>query len=483
MKLEHIAEQEQVAKEVIRWLQVIIQDIEVAYTTRSQRMRTAALNRAISALSAPPLDFTSLPPIGQLLTKQIIERYREVVTSEAGRAGKLEILTEVVSPYLFDVPVRGQGLVGREDLFRQIITLWSVPHQRNSLLIYGHRRMGKTSLAQAIESRCQFGQDTKLVYYSLDSSIKHEGRLYYNIAERLWLRVQDRMTEPQANQFTPVRARNALTRFLTNFHQVAKEERVILVLDEFELLHKYIGITATYEAIEYLRTLTQNLSFDWLTLALVGLHDLDDLGHSYGNALLGWAALHVSFLTPTQVATVLANPFNNPDFPLDYTPEALALIAKFTHGQPYLVQIIGHLLVQHYNYVVFTQQREHTGIFGVPDVQTVIDHPEFYKTAAAYFQGVWGQVTKEKSGEIELLKALANHEEGLSVTELKKTAQLDDSTFGRACSMLERHDILYSAEDRVLYTVPLMQHWVKNQCQPATNSITTVAKKRREARK
>jgi len=375
---------------------------------------------------------------------------------------KIKSFTEVISPYIFTKPMRGEGLIGRDDLFRQITKLWSGSYDRSLLLIYGHRRMGKTSLAQAIQSRCQFGPDTMLVYHSLDSSVKHERFLYYILAEKLWLYVQDRMREPNMKQFTRVHARVAFTRFLTKFHQVAKEKQVILVLDEFELLHKAMGIPATYEAIEYLRQLTRDLGFDWLTLALVGLNDLDDLEDSYGNALLGWTAIHVSFLTPAQVATVLANPPNDPDFPLNYTSEALTMIATLTNGQPYLVQIIGDLLVQHYNYIVFTQQREHSGVFDVADVEAVIDDVKFYATAASYFQGVWAQVLRGQPEELVLLKTLAQYEGGMEDSALQNEVHLDERVLIESISVLKRHDILSSKENLIRYAVPLMRFWVKN---------------------
>jgi len=126
----------------------------------------------------------------------------------------------------------------------------------------------------------------------------------------------------------------------------------------------------------------------------VGLNDLDDLRRSYSNPLLGWEPIHVSFLDATQVANILANPLNYHDFPLDYAPEALDKIATLTNGQPYLVQVIGDLLVQHYNRVVFTKHQEHGAVFDVADIQTVVDDPKFYDTAAAYFEGVWNQVTR-----------------------------------------------------------------------------------------
>ena len=456
-----ITQQQLAVQEVLDWLQAIFQDMDIAQMSRSRLARTTALNRAISELSSAPEKLDYFPHLEQLLIKRITDRWREVVAREAGRAGKIEILKEVASPYIFSVPVH--TLVGRDDLFRDITTLWSVPGQRNSLLIYGHRRMGKTSLAQALASHRKFGDDTSLVYLDISGiKIKREGDLYYEIAVRLWLLVEDKIGEPNRKHFTPMNASTSFEIFLTRFHKISEKLRVILVLDEFEILHKYLGVEATGQVIENLRSQIQK--YDWLTLALVGLNDLDDLGRSYRNPLLGWEPIHVSFLDVNQVAIVLTSPKGDPDFPLDYTLEALTMIATLTNGQPYLVQVIGHLLVQHYNYIVFTKQKEHSGVFDTADVQTVIGDVKFYDRAAAYFKGVWGQVTSGQSGEIVLLKALAEHEDGMDESALRVGTNLDETDFIQSLTALERHDILCRKDNHIYYTVPLMRRWVQDNC-------------------
>lgn len=363
----------------------------------------------------------------------------------------------VPSPYIFSTPVKDQALVGREDLFLRIATLWSAPEQHTPILIYGQRRMGKTSVAQALASRSNFGDVTLFVYPNM-IGINREGDLYYEIAERLWLFAKDKMVEPDRTRFTPKHARISFNNFLTHFHKVNEKSGVILVMDEFESLHRYLGLEVTYQAIANLHSQTQ--TFHWLALALVGQNDLEDLSHIYGKPLLGWEPIHVSFLDAKEVANVLANPAGDPDFPLDYTAEALTMIATLTNGQPYLVQVIGHLLVQYYNLIVFSQQKEHSGVFGTTDVQAVIDDDKFFAIASTYFKGAWVQATSRQPGEAVLLKALAKYEDGMDENALRTATDLDETNFLQSLTSLERHDILCRKDNRIHYSVPLMRRWV-----------------------
>ena len=443
-------------------LAAITEEMYTAGTSTSQRARTEALGRAIAILSDLAPTKIDILSSDQFLIERIINRWREVITRQVGRAGQRGILKEVASPYIFTAPVSGAALVGREDVFRRISSLWAHQGQRNSLLIHGHRRMGKTSVAQALATRCDFGADTELVYLSLEGQTLGEGEVYVSIALRLWRLVKGELKMPEMNEYVKGHARIRFDVFLADFNEKRAGMRVVLVMDEFELLYRRMGSKQAEEIIGHLRTQTQ--VYHWLALALVGLSDLEDLSLSYQSALLGWEPIAVSFLDASEVAKVLTNPAGDPDFPLDYSQEALNEIFTITNGQPYLVQVIGDLLVQHYNRVVFTEQREHGPIFNPADVHAVVNNPHFYATAAAYFQGVWGQATKGQPGEGQILKALAVSKNGLTEAELQSAAQIEGNTFIYARDSLKRHAVICPLDGRWHYTVPLMQRWVQENC-------------------
>ena len=72
----------------------------------------------------------------------------------------------VASPYIVGVRAAAR-LAGRQDGFAQIEFAWAKPGQRDSLVIFGHRRMGKTSVARNVPHFCHFGDDTQLAFLNL----------------------------------------------------------------------------------------------------------------------------------------------------------------------------------------------------------------------------------------------------------------------------------------------------------------------------
>jgi tetratricopeptide (TPR) repeat protein len=444
------------------WLRDILRDMDTSYTSRSKLARTSALNRAISKLSNSPQQLVdSFSQAGQLTIKLITDRWRDVVSYEAGQAGNITILEYIRSPYIFTPPIKSEYLIGRDDVFERITSLWARPGQRNSLLIHGHRRMGKTSIAQAVKSRCHFGDTTESAYLSLEGqTLRHEGDFYQLLASRIWICFKDKLDKPDARDFTGKNARNNFDFFLMLLDSFIENRTLVIILDEFEMLYRRLGIALAEDIIAFLRG--QTVTHAWMALALVGLSDLDDMSLSYNSSLLGWESIRVSFLDEEQVTNVLANPPQDPNFPLAYTPEALQTIATITYGQPYLVQVIGDRLVQRYNRIMFVEHKEHTGTFDIEDVEAVLKDPGFYSTASAYFEGVWGQAERGLSGEVTLLKELAQHIDGLAINTLQSILQLDPGTFTASFEALERHDVLRREDNRVRFAVPLMSRWIQD---------------------
>jgi hypothetical protein len=64
----------------------------------------------------------------------------------ASEVGEISITKPVTNPYVVGDPVQGNLFVGREDVLRQLEELWVIGHHLQSVVLYGHRRMGKTSI-------------------------------------------------------------------------------------------------------------------------------------------------------------------------------------------------------------------------------------------------------------------------------------------------------------------------------------------------
>jgi hypothetical protein len=237
------------------------------------------------------------------------------------------------------------------------------------------------------------------------------------------------------------------------------ESGLIVALDEFEKIEELIDAgNINQDFIGFLRGMVQMSSK--VAFAFAGLHTLDEMTQDYFNPFFASIIpIRVGFLSLGATRQVLANP--DDDFLLDYKPEALDRIYELTHGQPYLTQLVGFLLVRLYNDRVFEMGRPRDPMFALEDVATVINDPEFFSRGRYYFTGVWGQAAQGASGQQEILKALAPHLQGMNLDRLSQETGMDETSLQEALKTLERHDVVRESDGCYSIAVELFRRWVE----------------------
>jgi len=192
-----------------------------------------------------------------------------------------------------------------------------------------------------------------------------------------------------------------------------------------------------------------------------GLHTLDEMTANYFNPFFGSLInIHVSFLKREATRRILTNP--NDEFPLEYSPEAIDRIYDLTHGQPYLVQLIGFHLVRRYNNQVFEQGKSRESVFTVKDVEHVIGDREFFKQGRYYFHGVWGQIKRGGVAQQAVLQELRLEPKGLSRNDLSELTSLNQESLQEALKALKRYDVVAEVEGKWRIIVELFRLWLKS---------------------
>jgi len=234
---------------------------------------------------------------------------------------------------------------------------------------------------------------------------------------------------------------------------------LIIALDEFEKIEELIHAgKINRDFIGFLRGILQMSSK--VALAFAGLHTLDEMTEDYFNPLFASIIpIKVGFLNLGATRQVLANP--DDEFILDYKPEALDRIYELTHGQPYLTQLVGFLLVRLYNDQVFEMGRPRDPIFTLEDVATVIDDPDLFNKARYYFTGVWGQAAEGASGQQQILRVLAPHSKGMNLDSLSQATGMNETNLVAALKTLKRHDVVREISGCYCIAVELLRRWVE----------------------
>lgn len=232
----------------------------------------------------------------------------------------------------------------------------------------------------------------------------------------------------------------------------------MIALDEFEQIEELIkSDRIPKDFMGVLRGMVQ--MSPKIAFALAGLHTLEEMTEDYFNPFFASIIpIRVSFLERATCRYLLANP--SEDFPLDYKPDALDYIYDLTAGQPYLVQLIGFLLVRRYNDQVFELGNNRDPMFTIADVDGIINQPEFYQNGRYYFTGVWQQAGEGSPGQQQIIKAIAPHPTGLDFNTLKTVTNLDSNSLQNALDTLSRHDVIQEIDHHWQIIVELFRRWV-----------------------
>jgi hypothetical protein len=264
---------------------------------------------------------------------------------------------------------------------------------------------------------------------------------------------------------TTANATIALDDLLELLDRQLRRRRLVLAIDEFELLQDCIEqgrIEAV--ALEYLESITE--SYDWLGLILAGYRTLDEMHWNYRSLFSGRAqSLRVGFLRPEEAHQLITQP-GNWGFILEYEPELVEVVYAITYGQPYLIQVLCSELVYNWNEHWQTRQGQLTPLLKFSDLEPALSQ-RFFHRARSYFEGVW-----EQAGPLEqnLMVTVANWQEqnratdgrivSIPVGEAHRLSGLVAEDFEVALITLARRDFMWEYKGYLTFGTELMRRWL-----------------------
>lgn len=444
--------------EAIRRFCNVISDTKTVQGSASRSARAFATNRALGELQHI-LDYQEdLPEAERALVVGIAKTWQEALLDITAEVGEIQLTQPVRNPYVVGDPVEGERFVGRDDIMRQLQELWLMGQHLQSVVIYGHRRMGKTSIlknaAQILGANVKVAYVNLLKYAWAETTVDVLTAITDQVA-----RVMDLPSPADAEMV----AKPELTfeRFLQRAIQsLGPEEGLIIAIDEFEKIEELIKAgKLNPNFMAYLRGLLQDSP--QLAFAFAGLHTLEEMTADYFQPFFSSViSIKVDFFKPDTVRTLLPNPGG--DFPLDYDASALDAIYQLTAGQPYLTQLLGFSLVRRYNDQVFEQHQTRDPVFTAADVQAVVDQPAFFAQGKQYFMGVWSQASDNNGppGQQTILQTLAPHADDLSLDTLQGQTGLNATEFDAALTTLQNHDVVRCTQDTAQIIVELFRRWI-----------------------
>jgi len=428
----------------IKKLTLALEEAHIINRATSLSTRSFAVNRAIGYTITVLNDLKSLSSEVSRIERPLIQKiaivWEEIFLSKTREIEIIKINKPIVNPYIIGSPVFGSHFIGREDILRQLEELWFINTNPQSVILYGNRRMGKTSILRNASTKVN--SQVNVAYVNLLSI----GSAPNGITDIL-MAICDAITEatdiPAPNNDDLLKfPETTFRRHLQNIDKSFTGKGLIIALDEFEKIEELIEAGKLgKDFLQFLRGMVQMSSK--LAFAFAGLHILQEMNADYFQPFYAsFIPISVAFLTREATHQVLANP--DPEFLLEYEPEALDYIYQLTNGQPYLTQLIGFQLVRLFNDYVFEQGTPRDRTFTIADVCTVCDGENFFNIGIHYFKGVWDQAAEGATGQQDILKALAPYVQGITESALIAQTNLTSDSIQSALNTLKQHDVIRS---------------------------------------
>jgi hypothetical protein len=466
---------EQLRPEVLATLGIlrrISAEASVAAHALAPLNRSAALNRGLGELrNLLATGGSSCPQPEWALLQRIAQTWLDILLEAAGEEGHAILNEPIRNPYegYSGLPVTGSIFVGRRAKMRTIETRWATGDVLPVVILYGHRRMGKTSILRNLEPAA--GPKTLLVYLDMQDIgwIDHTGQLLLDLAEAVHKRTSKAGLDP-GPQPLPERyanlgeARRELNSLLDHLDPQMTGCRLILAIDEFELVEEGLAKGRIDPGfLPYLRAIHQR--YRWLALIFGGLHTLDELGRDYQSAFYGQAEhIRVGYLTHDDAIQLITQPHQ--DFALEYSPALREELFRLTYGQPFLIQRLCWELVNRWNERFLAAGEATPRTLEMDDLAPVLTD-DLYAGAAYYFDGVWSNVTE---AERRIMEVMASRENVWGREELAAASGEED--LETALGLLRRHDVIVEQEGKGLrFASELMRRWVARQMQTDIESM------------
>ncbi|MDQ2998858.1 MAG: ATP-binding protein [Chloroflexota bacterium] len=429
------------------------QDVDAALRQASAYNQRLALSAAEDRLDGLLRELTRSSERYAARFRPVATRWRQIIANHLHTlAVEVEQRQEIDSPYIIGVPLTEQQevFVGRADISTRIEQLL-LDRRRPPLLLYGQRRMGKTSL---LNNLGRLLPSTVIPLFvdlqgPASQSSDHVG-LLYNLARG--------MTESARRHRSlalPPLSRDSLmadpfTRFdewLDEVEATLGQSAALLTLDEFESLDSAItkGRFDEEQVLGMLRNLIQHRPR--FKVLLAGSHTLEEL-ERWASYLINAQIVRIDYLKEAEARQLVERPVE--DFALRYEPDASQRVLVLTRGHPFLVQLLCAEIVALKN----EQEPSLRRLTSLADVEAAV--PEALSSGSLFFADI--QHNQVDAAGLALLRSLAAYGEGVTIARETLVLQFvgDLST---TLDLLARRELIEAVNGGYRFQVELIRRW------------------------
>ncbi|MBD2518258.1 ATP-binding protein [Nostoc sp. FACHB-973] len=440
-----IGELENEVSSLLQIFSFISNDVDAVLNQASAYNQLLALRDVADNLNLYLDNFYPLRDKYTLRFYPIIRSWREIVTNKI-----TEPRQEIDSPYMIGVPLTREQEIftGRDDIGLRMEQLL-LDRRRPPLLLYGQRRMGKTSLLNNIGKLLP----NTIIPMFIDlqgapsSASDHAGFLY-NLAREM-----EKSAKKQGLTL-PSLAREVLEpdpftyfyEWLDKVEQALERNTALLALDEFEVLDNAIakGRFDEQDVLGMLRHLIQHRPR--FKVLLAGSHTIEEY-QRWASYLINVQVVHISYLKEAEARQLIERPVK--DFTLRYEPNAVERVLQLTRCHPFLVQLLCAEII-----VLKNEQDPSIRRFAtLADVEAAI--PEALQSGSFFFADIQNNQV-DATGQA-ILRFIAAQGEGAIVSCESLLQRSPDAEI--TLKLLLQRELIEEVEDGYCFQVELIRRW------------------------
>jgi len=429
------------------------QDVDAALRQESAYNQRLALRSVEERLDGLILELKRSQDPYTLRFRPIAKNWRGII------AGHIQELTETVkvrqeidNPYVIGVPLTAQQelFVGRTDISAHIEQLL-LDRRRPPLLLYGQRRMGKTSLLNNLGRLLP----STIVPLFVDlqgpaSQAKDHSGFLYNISRGM---VDTALR--QRNITLPTLTRETLAtdpftcfdEWLDEVEKTLGENTALLALDEFETLDRAFseGRFTETSVLGWLRHLIQHRPR--FKVLLAGSRILDEL-QRWASHLINVQVVQISYLKESEARQLIEKPVQ--DFTLRYEPKASQRVLDLTRCHPALMQLLCAEIVALKN----EQEPAVRRLAKIADVEAAV--PNALNHGSFFFADI--ERNQVETDGLALLRFMAAQGKGTAVDREILAHQFPDN-LDHILAALTKRELIESTHRGYRFQVELVRRW------------------------
>ncbi len=366
-----------------------------------------------------------------------------------------------LNPYISGNPIAGeQGFFGREDILRQVERTLAAPGQ-NAVVLFGQRRIGKTSVLLQLQRRLASEQFTAVYQDLMDKATRPMGEVLRDLARSIALELG--LDEPK--QTFDDEGRAFQREFLPQAYAAlpSPEHHLVLLFDEFDVLdvlqrERLPGNAAAKQLFQTLRHWL--LEEPRLEFAFALGRDPKDLENPDFLATFKVAQkLRISVLEREATRQLITAPANV----IRYTGSAVERLYTLTNGHPYFTQLLCQL--------VFDELSATSSPSPVTVDETLVDKivPLAFQVGDNVFAWIWdGLPPAERiiaAALAELLpddSAVASRAEILNTLQTRRVRVITRELETSPEKLVERQLLHRTGEETYRFLVPMLRRWIRD---------------------